>query len=86
MEPEGPYLSDDMGIYGNLKVLAHGDPTSFVYGELAGNIACSSHSNTGNVDEIYNATIEASSGAVAYSPPPPMPPVTFPGDAFATIC
>ena len=86
MEPEGPYLSDDMGIYGHIKMLAHGDPTSFVYAELGGNLACSSSSHTGNFVETYNATIEGSSGTIAYSPPPPMPPVTFPGDAFATIC
>ena len=86
MEPEGPYLSDDMGMYGNLKMLARGDPTSFVYSEMSGNLGCDSSHSTGPFDEIYNATVEASNGTAAYSPPPPMPPVVFPSDSMATIC
>ena len=55
-EADGPYLSLDVGQYGNYKFLARGSASSFVSAKLVSDVACSS-SLTVYENEMLTATL-----------------------------
>ena len=70
-----PYLSLDAGMYGNYKLRARGDASSFVSAKVVENLACNPH-HSASFDEALNATMVSGDGT--YIPPPrprrPLPP------------
>lgn len=52
----GPFLSLDTGMYGKYKLLARGDPDSFLMAKIDENVACSS-SSSAKLIEMLNATV-----------------------------
>lgn len=81
-----PYLSLDAGMYGNYKLRARGDASSFVSAKVVENLACDPH-HSASFDEALNATMVSGDGT--YIPPPrtPPPPLAYlPADQTVKIC